>query len=81
MFKGTDSDGNYSIEGKAQLKEHGFYLAVKQNVIYQQYDEGDTATLRFDKVELSPDQTSCSIKGLWIQDSDEYTFEGDLKRT
>jgi len=79
-FSGSDEFGKFNIEGIAVKSEAGFYIAPRLELIYSDYSGTDTASIRFDVIELSKEKNNCSIKGAWIQDGDNWNFSAKLKK-
>jgi hypothetical protein len=75
---GVDEDGSFTMEGKAVLTKDGDYISGLLPVNYTHFlNEPGYASVLFSKVQAK--NKSCSMKGLWIQDGEEWEIDGVLK--
>lgn len=78
-FTGRDEWGVFHIQGIAKLTENGFYMAPHVKLIYDNYVKNDdVASIKFTDAILNLDV--CIIRGLWIQNGDEWAISGELRQ-
>jgi hypothetical protein len=81
-FEGKDDDGKFKCSGRSiwNNAEGGFYFASKLPVRYLDFnDDEEYASIKFNKVEID-DFGDCIVRGVWIQNREEWIIEGKLAK-
>lgn len=77
-FEGKDEWGRFEVQGVAKLTEHGFFMAPRIDLVYSGSPEKEQSSIKFYEIDNKADRRKCWVKGVWIQDGDEFPFSGAL---
>jgi hypothetical protein len=77
-FSGSDEWGAFNIQGIAKMTESGFYMAPKLELIYPQYVNKDSASIKITAIDTATVSGKCKLRGSWLQANKEWRFSGLL---
>ncbi len=78
-FNGHDEGSSFEIHGIADKTEYGFYMARRIKLDYLQYTDEHVASVKICSVIFTEKKNRCHVKGIWIEDNEDYEFEGKLE--
>lgn len=71
----------FKIEGIAKKTEHGFYMAPRLPIAYEQHKGEYIASVRIDSLSFSEKMHRCTVEGVWIENNQSWSFSGNLRKT
>ena len=79
-LSGSDDDGEFKVEGNANLTSSGKYISNVLKVYYTSFGKEDKATIQFDVIKPTMKKLRCKVEGKWTQDiQNSWLFSGNLR--
>jgi hypothetical protein len=60
------------------MTESGFYMAPKLELIYPQYVNKDSASIKITAIDTATVSGKCKLRGSWLQEGEEWHFSALL---
>lgn len=77
-LSGSDDDGEFKVDGNANLTSSGKYVSNKLKVHYSRFIGKDDATIQFDVIMPTAKKLRCRVEGRWVRGIEVWPFSGNL---
>lgn len=78
-LSGSDDDGEFKVDGNANLTSSGKHVSNKLKVHYSRFVGKDDATIQFDVIKPTAKKLRCYVEGRWLRDIEVWPFSGNLR--
>lgn len=78
-LSGADDDGEFKVDGSANLSSSGKYVSNILKVHYTRFVGKDNATIQFDVIKPTAKKLRCYLEGRWVRGIEIWPFSGNLR--